>query len=471
MKKTVFVFLLLFITQITSAQQTDNQKVTKENSVVTLESFLQQVATTHPLVKQAQLLSDMGKQEIRLARGLFDPKFMSDFEMKDFKDKLYYQNWTNQLKIPTWVGVDIKAGYDRNRGDFLNPESKLPDAGLEYLGVTVPVGQGLFIDQRRAALREAQYAKEILEAERIKLINKTILQITKDYLEWYASYRQYEIALKGYELAKVRFEGIVDRVLQGDAAGIDSVEAKITFQDREISLQKANLELQNSRLLISNHLWAENGEPQELSPEHQPAMPILSKRQSVEELVTYAKENHPELLKLKFKTSQLEVQRRLAIEMLKPVIDVNYNFLGLSGRTGSLDYMFANNYKWGFHVAFPLFFRKERAKLQQTKIKLSQINFENNFANRQIINDINMFSNELNTYTKLLQQQDAVLKNQELLVKGEVEKFQNGESSLFLVNSRESKMLEIESKLVDTQAKFVKSYASLLWAAGKTIGE
>ncbi|MBL7728491.1 MAG: hypothetical protein JNM68_12430, partial [Dinghuibacter sp.] len=42
----------------------------------------------------------------------------------------------------------------------------------------------------------------------------------------------------------------------------------------------------------------------------------------------------------------------------------------------------------------------------------------------------------------------------------------NGESSLFLVNSREQKLLEARQKLLEVQVKLQKTRFSLYWAAG-----
>jgi outer membrane protein TolC len=449
------------------AQNTEN---TNTVEIKPAEIF-QQMLKNHPIVKQAKLLSEFGKQEIRLARGVFDPKFTSNLEAKNFNDKLYYQFWETQLKIPTWFGVDIKAEYDRNKGYYLNDIDKTPAQGLEAIGISVPLAQGLFMDYRRATVREAQFAKEIFEADRIKIINKTLLQAAKDYWQWYESYNQYQLAKKGYDLAKIRFDGIVQRALQGDAAAIDSVEAKITLQDRQIALQKSEIENKNAKLILSNHLWGDAGEPLEIADNQIPSTSIQNENAlSSEELILFANENHPELIKLSYKLKQLEIQRKLAREMLKPVINVNYNLLQLDGRLdNTLPSFFDNNYKWGFNVAFPLLFRKERGKLQQTKIKQQQTTYERLQVNREIVNEIKANYNELKNIESLLQQVAAMINNYKILVTAETDKFNNGESSLFLVNSRETKLLESEAKLIELQYKYAKIRATLLWAAGKTI--
>jgi outer membrane protein TolC len=459
-KLALFVFFSIFSFLAHSQEQ-----------VFTLQAFYDQLMIGHPVIRQANLLSAFGKQEVRLARGNFDPKINSYFDEKFFKSVEYYRTWDSELKIPTITGIDLKVGYELNRGEFLNSREVVPSNGLIYAGVAVPLAQGLLFDARRAALREAQYARDILEAERVKIINKAILQATKDYWAWYLAHHQLRVNQKGYDLAKVRYEGIIDRVIQGDAAGIDSVEAKITLQQRDVTLRESQVILNNARLMLSNHLWNQDSNPIELVPNAVPTLTIneLNGETNLEELLTYAQQNHPELLKLNLKIKQLQVGRRLAIEMLKPVINLNYNLLGQDPifNNSNSGAFFRNNYKYGVSFYFPLFLRKERAKLQQTNIKLGQTEFERTQANREILNSINAFYNDLKNLETLLTIQESMVNNYQILVSGEQEKFDNGESSLFLVNTREATLLSAELKFIELQFKYAKTRAELVWAAGK----
>jgi outer membrane protein TolC len=137
--------------------------------VLTSREFFQRVMEFHPVARQAALLSENARQELRIARGEFDPKLESDFAMKEFKKDLYYRNWNTQLKVPVWIG-ELKAGYERNTGSYVNPEIRTSDAGLAYAGVSVPlpISQGFFIDARRNTLRQAQLFRDIAEADRVR---------------------------------------------------------------------------------------------------------------------------------------------------------------------------------------------------------------------------------------------------------------------------------------------------------------
>ena len=45
-------------------------------------------------------------------------------------------------------------------------------------------------------------------------------------------------------------------------------------------------------------------------------------------------------------------------------------------------------------------------------------------------------------------------------------RFKNGESSLFLINSRENKALESLEKLIENKVKLYKTIFALQWSAG-----
>lgn len=131
----------------------------QENSPLefSYNEFLGYVKKYHPLVKNANLELNKAQANLMMARGGFDPKIEVDFSKKQFKDSDYYSILNSSFKIPTWYGIEIKASFDNNEGIYLNPENSVPNQGLTSLGVFVPLGQGLFINQRMADVRKAKY--------------------------------------------------------------------------------------------------------------------------------------------------------------------------------------------------------------------------------------------------------------------------------------------------------------------------
>ena len=85
------------------------------------------------MVKSANLEVNSAQTNLMMARGGFDPKIEVDFDKKQFKDSQYYSLLNSSFKIPTWYGIEVKAGFDNSEGVFLNPQNTLPNQGLTCL--------------------------------------------------------------------------------------------------------------------------------------------------------------------------------------------------------------------------------------------------------------------------------------------------------------------------------------------------
>jgi outer membrane protein len=455
-----FLFLLIISTFTTTAQTTFGY-----------DDFKNLVLKNHPTVKQANLFPRDAEAEIMQAKGAFDPKLTSYFDRKAFKGIDYYNRWDNVLKIPTWSGVDFKLGYERNTGKYLLEEES---SQLLVAGLTVPIGQGLIIDARRNTLKQAQLGRNYAEAERQKLINSTVYYAAKSYWDWWFSYQQLQLIREGYDLADKRFIATRERARVGEQATIDSVEAKITLQDREVALQQAIIDLQNYRLALSNYLWSANEIPLELPEDAAPPVAPIRKvdETTLLALINQAKSQHPEIQKLNVKIDQLQIEERFRKEMLKPVFNANFNFIA-DGFVNKPIYDNKNsfsidNHKLGFEFVMPLFLRKERGKLQQVRIKQQSTSLDLNLTRREILNDVYAAYNEVRNYEKQLKIQEDATRNQEILVRAEQRKFDVGESTLFLINSRESKLIEMRTKVESLKSKYEKALANLAYMAGLT---
>ncbi|MBO0948030.1 TolC family protein [Fibrella forsythiae] len=447
--------------------------------VFSAADFFGAVIQFHPIVKQAALFSEEARTEIMQARGAFDPKITSYFDRKEFGADLYYNRWQTGLSVPIMpAGIDLKLGYDRAIGERVNPEVRTPLTGLVLVGVSVPVGQSLLIDGRRTALRQAQLGINLAEADRRKQVNKTLYDAAKAYWEWYLAYRSYQLVNEGFQLADVRFAATRQRALIGEVATIDTTEALITVQDRLVQRQQAEVDLQNARLNLSVFLWAANNQPIDLPanvvPQSAVSEPISD--ELVQTLLSQAVQQHPELLKLDAKTGQNQLEERLRRALIQPQVNLSANLLSqtpnlMQGYDWNSYYAFGlSNHKIGLDVVMPLFLRKERGKLRQVQVKGQQLTLERQQTVRDIQNDILAARNEMvNLNQQILVQQQTVA-NQRRLVQAEQQRFALGESSLFLVNSRESKLIDLGVKLEELRTKYKKAIAALWYAAGSAQG-
>lgn len=406
-----------------------------------------------------------------MSRGGFDPKLGVNFNRKSFEGKDYYNLFNPEVKVPTWPGLDLKAGFERNVGTNISSEKQTPQAGLQYLGASLPLGQGLWTDARRTALKQAQVGLRMADAERTKEINKILFTAAKEYWEWYFCFNQLQLARIAYQFANERYQAVIQRVIIGEEAAIDSVEARIFQQDRFIFLNQALVDEQNSRLLVSNYMWSVEGDPMEIQPGVRPdagtdLLPVFSDS-TFSRLKETAMLQHPEIRKLSTKLEQLDLERRLAKEMLKPQLNVNYSWLSRVDNSIWATQTIDRNYKFGVDFGIPLFLRKERGKLGLTNTKLLQGRLELIQTQRNIRIEIQTNFNELKNLENLNRLQTQMVVNYQRLRDGELKKFNNGESSLFLINSREQKLVEAQVKNVALQAKYQKEKAAVLFAAGQ----
>ncbi len=445
----------------------DNILAQTNEEIFSFKDFQEIIIKNHPVIKQSNLYLNAAQAEYLQAQGLFDPKLSVIFDRKAFQGKDYYNRFETVLKVPLYSGIELKSGYERNAGlRLLGEESP----SLLFGGITLPIGQGLLIDARRNTLLQARLLDEIAEAERRKVVNKFIFSAAKDYWEWYISYKKLQLAQEAFRLADTRFKLLSERSSIGELAAIDSVEANITLQERELAQKQAQLEFKNTGLILSNYLWNEEEKPLEL-PENlvpQSSISELIDRKKIDDIQANLLQTHPELSKITFKQQQLTIEEKFRKELLKPQLNFNFNLINSpisSQKDAFANTFLLNNHKFGFDFMMPVLLRKERGKLQSVRIKQKELNFEKITVQRELNTNIETIFNEINNLGQQIQQQLAINLNQERLLEAEKNKFSMGESTIFMLNTRENKLIEMKLKLETLKAKYEKAKANLFYTA------
>jgi outer membrane protein TolC len=451
----------------------------REAQIFTEAEFIQWVKAWHPLVKQANLLTDEAKAGLREARGAFDPKLYADWQQKSFDGKNYFSIGESGFKIPTWYGVEIKGYFQATNGEFLNPENNLPPAGQAVAGIKASLGQGLFIDERRASLQKAKILEDLNEAERRNLINDVLLDAATTYWDWVKSYHEMIVIEEGLRIARTRLRAVAASYEEGETAAVDTLEAFIQVQNREYELNDARLAYRNAGLVLSNFMWQENNVPVEITESLRP--PGLDDEGAVVSLPdvnAYLQSFdaiHPQLQFYQLKMSRLEIERRLASEYLKPRIDLEYNLLGDGFRFGQatgidnsgIENLLLQNYKWALHFSFPLLLRKERGKLELARIKIMDTDLTLQQKRQELLNKVRDAYNEWENTRRQAALYASIAENYRILLDAESIKFTLGESSIFLVNTREQKLIEARLKLVKLRTDLNKNRNKVDWAAGR----
>ncbi|WP_411029012.1 TolC family protein [Spongiimicrobium sp. 3-5] len=455
--RTYLTYILICIGISVEAQSNDSL-------VLNFKEYLGYVKKYHPIAKQAALTIDIGQANLMKARGGFDPKIEVDYDRKKLKGVEYWDRLNTTFKIPTWYGVELKGNFEQNEGDFINPDETVPSNGLYSAGVSVSLARGFWINDRMATLRKAKYFREQSKADRDLQVNQILYKASLAYFDWLLAYKDSKVYQDFLVNAQIRFEGIRKSALAGDIAAIDTVEAKIALQSRALGLEQAKIKLIKKSLELSNFIWLSDNIPVELNPN---VIPDINLERDIDvtlevlgkPLDSFTLENHPKLLSLGFKVDGLIVDKRLKTNKLLPKIDLEYNFL--TDTPELINSFESQNYKGGINFWFPLFLRKERGDLKLAKFKLRDAQFELDNAQVEIRNKVFAIYRELDSFQIQNQLIGDIVENYVALLSAEERKFSFGESSVFLINSRESKLIDSELKRNEVQNKYFTAKAKL----------
>jgi outer membrane protein TolC len=432
-----------------------------------MEEFLVLVKKYHPIAKQASLGVEIAKAEVTSARGGFDPTFQNSISRKELDGLLYYDHQISEVKVPTWYGVDVVAGIESLTGQRTSdPDTK---GNSSYLGFSVPVAKGLLMDARRAALQQAKIFQQLSVQEQRTIINNLLFEAAKAYWMWWQQYQVQVLFGQAIKNAEQRFRLVKTAFQIGERPAIDTIEALAQLQSFQIRASELQLEVSNTQLDVNVFLWQENGEayslPQAVTPQQQ--MPALLENMQMDKLLQNV-QLHPDLQQYRFKLEALQVEKRLKFQSLLPSVYLKYNQLN---KSHSLQKSFStpwleNNFRYGVAVSIPLRLSEGRGEYRKAKLKIEQTELEQ--LNKQVLlqTKLQQYYNEWRGLRQQIALQQQAIQSYSALQRGEEVKFTNGESSLFLVNSRELKTLEAQQKLIELQGKEQKAVASALWAAG-----
>ncbi|MFM2268995.1 MAG: hypothetical protein RL757_2436 [Bacteroidota bacterium] len=428
-------------------------------NVLSLTDFLELVKKNYPLSKQAALLNQVAQAELRVAKGGFDPKLFGNYEQKYFDSKNYFSFGEFGVKLPTWYGIELKSSYNTALGSFVDPENKLPKQGQAIIGLSVPVLQSLRIDDRRANLFKAQEGKGLYQAEIANLTNDIAFDATQQYWKWAYAYQQTQIFEQALQVAQARFNAIKTSFELGDRMAMDTLESFTQVQDRTLEYNNVQLEYQIAQLKIANYL-ASSPQTKSLQPQSSIEPPPFGRIEGGQAATV---DLHPLLRGYAFKLNQLNIDSKLKADKLKPKLNLNYNFLSNGSNFNNL---LTNNYKWGITFSSSALFRSERGDLALAKLKIEALQLARDQKAIELKNKQTQATNELENLQQQIRLYQNTVRNYQQLLQLENERFSLGESSFFLINSRENKYIEAQLKLAKLYAEFQIAQSAVKWSRG-----
>ncbi len=453
----IILFSLLFC-QLFSAQ--DSLRISAREFIAIVKAY-------HPLAIKYQLQNKIAESEITRARGNFDPVLGGKLGEKNIDGVQYYRQKNLELGIPTWYGIDLTGSYNYLDGEKINNSDT--KGGLYQFGITIPLAKNLLYDKRRAMLEQAKYALKMTEAEQAVLTNDLLLEAENTYWEWVKNFEIYRLQQRAVAINKSRLELTKKTYEFGERPAIDTVEAASQLQSFQLQERDAFLNFVKSTQDLQLFLWKDNQEMYDMTAMIYPADNTLNSEafsnfeMLVQAMDTQNPNRHLSVLYYFQKGNILESERRLKWQSFLPKLDFTYNFFNKENYRADYLPLFDNNFQYGLKLEIPIFQREAKANYQIAKLKIEQNALDTQVKIREIETKIQTYKNEIMNYHSQIDIARNNLTNYQRLLQAEEIRYSNGESSLFLINSRENKMIDAQEKFILLNNKFLKSYNKLKW--------
>lgn len=460
MKKLTFIALFL-VAAISGIHAQDS---------LALSDLLQIVRLYHPLTRSAALTPLKAQAVFRLAKGQFDPGIYYEQSQKKSGGSTYYNLGDARLEIPTRSPVKFEGGYESASGIYLNPQETLKGNNQYYSGLSANLLRDLITDKKRTLLRQSELMTEMSLYEQKLLLNDLGADVIGSFLDWMAAMRETAIYLRAVELTQSRLNALKQEIEMGARAEIDTLETSILVQNYSVLLRESQLRQIKARFQVNAHIWNEDLESPWLRQDLIPAEKGWDKLEQMVEShydsgeIKRLMQNHPLLrsMELGVQTSRLGYQ--LKRQQVLPELNLKYHFI-----SSNTPFDFSapeNNHRLGVTFSSPLYLRQARGEMAKAKfeynsqqLKLTQKMRETHLKTMGLGEQVRISKQNYNT---MLQ----VARGYEVLFETELLRSDAGESDLFLLNTRQMRMIDAEIKLVSMWYKMQKSKLDYLHQTG-----
>jgi len=441
----------------------------EECPVLTLDAFLERVRRFNPAVTSIRLTGDRAAATLQGARGAFDPTLVSGYEYKTQNggDKLNVLRTGLDVPFNLPMSPSLIVDYRRGLGSSIDPSVKTTVDGETSVGLAFEPLSGLFLDKKQASLQNARLEPRRVNAQQAEERNRLLLEATRAYWKWVESVRKVEVTEDLLELATRRRNLVIRQAQTGEAAAIDSTEAKLAVANRRDQLAASEKTAAQARVKLATYLWRPDGRPEafafapppDFAPDGIDGFDAAAASQA-------ALNRRPELRRLEMKRRQAAIEERLARGQQRP--DLKLKAQVVSFENGPTD---VSDVKLGFEISQPLFFRDDRSDADLARIERRQVTLKKDQTRRKIRADVEGAFVDLRQSRRQVEAARERVELARRLQEAEQRRFEVGESTLFLVNRREQDLAKARKALVAARAGVARAVAEVRWATGTIADE
>ena len=376
------------------------------------------------------------------AFAAFEPKVNLSSEGKDYGNDLQYRLDLAEARVGLPGGIDLVGGAAQATGAFINPERKTPTEGLVNLGISAPLGGALIFSDRQYEWGASTRNLEIAEAKLDRTERTAILNAVKVYTFWQAQSEVQGAVDEALAVAAERLRLVREAFRLGERSEMDTLEAYLSWVDRRADAAKQANFTAGAIAEVEQLLRGADTAGVNIKGLRPQSLPVVLGTSRQEE------SSIPELEMVNSALRRERLATTTAWAQWLPAPYVDYRMLQWGGSAWNPEAV-----QWKVGLTVPLFNQKARAELAGAKARLraAQANAtatQNQFdiVRVQLAQQVQALDSELKALTASETAAYALLQQ-------ERRRFALGESTMFILASRETKYLEAVQKRTLTSAK------------------
>jgi outer membrane protein TolC len=376
------------------------------------------------------------------AFAAFEPRVNLSSEGKDYGNDLQYRLDRAEARVGLPGGIDLVGGAAQGTGAFINPERRTPTEGLVNLGISAPLGGALVFSDRQYEWGASTRNLEIAEAKLDRTERMAILNAVKVYTFWQAQSEVQGAVDEALAVAAERLRLVREAFRLGERSEMDTLEAYLSWVDRRADAAKQANFTAGAIADVQQLLRGADTTGVDLTGMRPQSLPVVlgTSRLEVGSI--------PELEMVNSALRRERLATTTAWAQWLPAPYVDYRMLQWGGSAWNPE-----SVQWKVGLTVPLFNQKARAELAgaQARLRAAQANAtatQNQFdiVRVQLAQQVQALDSELKALTASETASYALLQQ-------ERRRFALGESTMFILASRETKYLEAVQKRTLTSAK------------------
>lgn len=417
------------------------------------------VFSNYPKIISAEVERQKAAAKRLETQGAFDPSINSDTFFRRFNSSTDIGDVQNaftsdtSLDFLTRYGAKVGLGAKFANGDIKTPISPTGDTGEYFVKLQVPLLRNAIYNSKSVKEKSAKLLEVIADF----LLYRTKLEVLQNatyyYWKWVSTKKILDVERNLLNLIADQVDFVQAQADLGNLPQIAVTEAQREAQKRKVKVGSALRYFQEASINIAGYLWSENGLPYPIpKAQHVPEAyqePLALDAEDVAAAKLKALELRPEFKALNLSREISVLERKLAKNQMLPEINVYANS-GIETGEDSI----GPTVEAGLNLSLPLRVRTARGQMQQAELEIKKLNLEERQLIQNVFLEIEDIASQIDTSYQRYEAAKLDFELSQKLEQGEKDKFDLGDSTLFVVIRRQRATVEANIELIKAIADY-----------------